>query len=368
MDFLKFNPGSSPTLLENAEIINGLKSSMWIERYSAPGEFSFNGLLSSGIGEFLPLGTLVSHVDTGEVMIVENHEIEDSKEEDSYITITGRSFVSYLENRIVGTAAARSSSTLAAYTLSADDIWDQIVTMINAHIKSGVAGTDDALTDVQATTALTTGGTSVAREIDRGTVFDAVFDLLAIEDMGIRTVRKGFNAGSPSGTEFQIFKGADKSDVVHFSWLEGDLDAANYLSSLKDLKNSAMVVGQYVVVVVDSGPTKYDRRMMIVDGTDIDGNVGEMPSGSTSPTLTQVTTAMQTRGTQALAKQNSVTISQTDISDLTNFRYRRDYEIGDLVTLDANFNQSYVMRVSEYAEIEDENGESGHPTLTIPLS
>lgn len=367
MDFFKFNPGTSPTLLEDGEFISNIDRATWIERYSAPGEFSFTGFMSSGLSEFLPAGTLISHVDTAEVMIVENHEVVENKEDDPQVTITGRSFVSYLENRIVGTALARASSTISAYTLAADDIWDQIVTMINAHVKAGVAAADDALTDVQATTALGSGGTSDQRDIDKVPVLNAVLDLLKIEDMGIRTVRKGFNAGSPSGTEFQVFKGTDRTDTVRFSWLEGDLEAANYLLSIKNSKNSAMVVGQYVVVIVDLGPTKYDRRMMVVDGKDIDGHIGQMPSGSTTPTLVQVTDAMEIRGLQALFSQNPVTISQTDISDNTRYRYRRDYDIGDLVTLDANYNQSLIMRVVEYAEIEDENGESGHPTLAVPL-
>jgi hypothetical protein len=49
------------------------------------------------------------------------------------------------------------------------------------------------------------------------------------------------------------------------------------------------------------------------------------------------------------------------------YQYRRDYNIGDLVSIDGNFGQTAVMRVIEYAEIEDENGNSGHPTLALPL-
>jgi hypothetical protein len=75
---------------------------------------------------------------------------------------------------------------------------------------------------------------------------------------------------------------------------------------------------------------------------------------------------MHTRGRQALAKQNRVTISRADISKLTNYQYRRDFNVGDLVSLDGNFGQIATMRVVEYVEIEDENGESGHPTLAIP--
>lgn len=364
MDFFKFTSGTSPTLLENGQFINNLENSMWIERYSAPGEFSFTAYMSTDLGNFLPLGTLVSHMDTSEVMIVENQEVQENQEDDPYIIITGRSFVSFLENRIIGVNAARSSNFVSDYTLSADDVWDQIVLMINQHVKSGVADTNDALTDIQATTALGTGGESIARTIEQGTVLERVLELLDVDNMGIKTVRKNFNAGSPSGTEIQIYKGTDKSQSVRFSWLHGDMEAANYLLSLKDFKNAALVKGQYVWTVVETGPTKFERRTMFIDASDIDSHITPAPTGDVSAIVAKMTT----RGNEALAKQNTITISQSDISENTQFKYRRDYGLGDLITLESNFNQSFVMKVVEYAEIEDENGESGHPTLALPPS
>jgi hypothetical protein len=64
--------------------------------------------------------------------------------------------------------------------------------------------------------------------------------------------------------------------------------------------------------------------------------------------------------------QNRITITRADASDITRYEYRKDYNVGDLVSLDGNFGQIAVMRVMEYVEIEDENGESGHPTLALP--
>jgi hypothetical protein len=76
---------------------------------------------------------------------------------------------------------------------------------------------------------------------------------------------------------------------------------------------------------------------------------------------------MQVRGRIAIDNQNRVTIVKSDISSVTPYQYRTDYNVGDLVTLDGNFGVSAVMRVIEYVEIEDESGESGHPTLSVPL-
>ncbi len=365
MDFFKFNPTGEETLLERGQLVNDLTSSMWVERYAVPGEFSFEARLSSGIREFLPLGTLISHVDTLEVMIVENQEITETVQEDSIVTVTGRSFPSFLENRIVGMNAARGSSLITPYVLAENYVDQQLVFMINDHVSDAVEA-DDSLAYIDSSTEVTLEtGESIERIIDRGTVWERVEELLKVDDLGIKTVRRNafFGGSITSFTDIVIYKGEDRSADVMFSWKSGELDSANYLFSQKNIKNSAAVFGQYVCVVVDTGPANYDRRMMIVDATDIDGNFGSVPTGGA---IFDIAVQMATRGLQVLATQNEVNISQADVSKTTKYQYRRDYNVGDLVTLEGNFNQSQIMRVIEYAEIEDENGESGHPTLALP--
>lgn len=364
MELFKFNFTTDPTVLERGEAINGAKSIMWAERYSDSGEFEITSQLSSGLREFLPLGTLISHIDTLEVMIVENHEISEDNAEDPTLTITGRSFDSYLDNRIVGLAQARANSTVTEYALTPDWIYNQVVKLINDHIYN--ANVNDNLVNVVATTLLTsTTGVNEARSLKRGSLLKQVRELLAIEDLGLKTIRRNtFGVeGSPMQTIMSVYKGVNRSATVSFSWKAGDLDSTEYLFSNKKLKNSALVQGRYVNTVVDLGPTKYERRIMLVDASDIDGNLGAPPTGGT---LTTVLQKMTTRGQQELMSQKNVTISRTDISDTTKYRYRKDYNVGDLISLDGNFGIIATMRVVEFVEIEDENGESGHPTLAVP--
>jgi predicted nucleic acid-binding protein len=357
MDLYKFNPVTNATILENGEFINHVDSVMWVERYYEAGEFEITGQLSSGLREFLPLGTLISHADTMEVMIVENHQIKEQTKEDPAITITGRTLDAFLDHRMVGMTVAAGSSTVAEYILPADLSWNQAVKLINDHL---------GLNNVVAQSIVTGTGTSELRTINRGSVFAALQSILAVDDLGIKTIRRnpftGFG-GSPTQTILQIHKGVDRTASVIFSWKSGDLDSAEYLFSDKVRKTAALVVGRYIFVIETLGPTQYDRREMIVPADDIDGFLSAPPTGTA---LTTVQNKMHTRGRQALKSQQRLTISRTDISDVTNYRYRKDFNVGDLVSLDGNFGQIAVMRIVEYAEIEDENGESGHPTLSIP--
>jgi len=366
LELFKFNVGvgGDPTVLELGQKINGAKSVMWVERYREAGEFEIEANLSSGLRDFLPMGGLISHADTLEVMIVENHEINEEVDGDPTIKITGRSFETYLENRVVGTNLSRASSTFAEYTLAAGYTWAQAVTLINDHITAPPANANDALGNITASTAVTGTGVSEVRIIKRDNVYSRLLEILAIDDLGIQSRRRNtFPGGDNTKTVLSVYKGANLANKVIFSWKSGDLDAADYLFSDKKLKNSALVLGRYINTVVDTGPIKYDRRMMLVDANDIDGHLSAPPTGGT---LTTLLARMVTRGQQALKSQNRITISRADISNVTKYQYRRDFNVGDLITLDGNFGQMAVMRVVEYVEIEDENGESGHPTLSIP--
>jgi hypothetical protein len=366
MELFKFTFTSDPTILEQGRMITDYTSAMWVERYAECGEFEIQALLSSGLREFLPIATLISHADTYEVMIVENHEINEGKDSDPVITISGRSFDSWLEQRIIGINQARQAQLITEFILLSNYTWNQIVVLINDHILNTFSVNDQLGNVIAIAETIAIGSsTQVARTIARGDLYRQVVELLAIDDLGLKTIRRNtFGVvGSSTQTVFSIFRGANKSATVSFSWKAGDLDNAEYLFSNKKYKNSALVQGRYVNATAGFGINKYDKRMMFIDASDIDGNLSAPPTGQA---LTDIVTKMGNRGLQVLLSQPNVTITRTDISETSQYRYRRDYNIGDLVSLDGNFGQAQIMRVVEYVEIEDENGASGHPTLSIP--
>jgi hypothetical protein len=369
MELFKFITVTDPTVFIQGRMINGARSIMWTERYREAGEFEIVGKLSSGLREFLPIGTFISHADTLEVMVVENHEIADQDREDSEIIITGRSLEVLLEQRIVGMNMFRSSSWVGFYgdyTLNPNYTWHQIAALINDHIGNATY-TDDNLVNIIATASVTETGVSEARVVKSDVLYKTVLDLLEIDDLGIKIIRRN-TFGAPDGSNTQtricVHKGIDKSASVIFSWKSGDIQSAEYLWSDRKRKNSCVVLGRSVVAVVDApGVTKANRRTMIVDGTDLDEHVPQFPSGTE---FEQTHSKMVSRAQLVLTAQKLITITRTDLSQVTKYKYRRDFNVGDLVSIDGNFGQIAIMRISEYVEIQDENGESEHPTLSVP--
>ena len=80
MDVIKFTNPTDKTKMEQGIFVEGITSKMWIEKYRDAGEFTFTAPIDSGVKEMLPLDTYVSHMNTGEIMIVENHEINENSQ------------------------------------------------------------------------------------------------------------------------------------------------------------------------------------------------------------------------------------------------------------------------------------------------
>jgi hypothetical protein len=366
MDVIKFVNPTSPTRMEQGKIVNGIRSKMWIERYRDAGEFTFVATVGSGVGRELPIGTFVSHIDTTEVMIVENHEIKDDKGSESEITITGRSFETILENRIVGSNRSFPASGLVTdYNLADDFTSDQAVFLINNHITTASLLNDaNALPYVTGTSQIASPGTPAnARKIKRGTVYERVLELLEIDNLGIKSIRPGVWSPTPASPNLwiAIHKGVDRTTTVMFSYARGAIESADYLWSNKKLKNAALITSKWVQTVVLPTVTEYSRRMMYVDASSVDQDLDVVPTGAA---LTALINELNNMGRDSLNSQLDISFSKPQITkDAIKPIYRTDYNVGDVVSVHGDYREVEKMRVIEYVEIEDETGNDSYPTF-----
>jgi hypothetical protein len=369
LDMFRFVPNpASPTTLDGGQAISNYISAMWIERYQDCGEFEIKATLSSGLREFLPLDTFISRPCTFEVMVVENHEINDNGDIDPILTISGRTMFSLLDRRVVGANLIRLSMNAQQYQLYTNTRSYQTVNMINDHIYYS-GDLSDRFDNMVASTSIVTEPTAPTRTIRFGNLLDAVKSIAALDDQGFRILRRSpwyiYN-GSAGSTHFSIYKGVDKSATVIFSYERGDISKAQYLWTNKDYKNYAFIMGQkFYAYTGNPANAKTERRMMTLDAGDIEYHYPDPPSVQDQ---SWINGDMKNRGDEAIATKKKISMSQVDISPYTNYFYRRDYGMGDLVTVDGNFGVMQKMRVIEHVEIEDENGSSAHPTLAVPPS
>lgn len=367
MDVFRFHNPEAPTKPEHGEIINDLKSKMWVERYRQSGEFRFVANADSNVRETLPIGSFISHVDSTELMIVEDHQINDEKDKETEIIVTGRGFETFLEHRIVGSNKGFPAiGPVIDFVIAANFTWNQVVGLILDHIHvDPLLDDNDALPNVQVYSEVTGNSVAEPRSIKRGDLYDRIIEILEVDNLGLKVLRPG--PWSPAGSDIALIvhAGVDRSKKVIFSYDTGEIESSDYLWSNKKLKTSALVTGRWVEIRVDDHfRTKYDRRMMFIDASDIDEAYDEQPTGAV---LDAVISKMRQRGLMILAAQREIALTKTEVSkDNATISYRKDYHVGDLITVSGAYPEiTTKRRISEYVEIEDETGTKGYPTLTM---
>jgi hypothetical protein len=372
MDLFKFVPRvGHETVLENGRPINDIISAMWVERYRQVGEFQIKARLSSGIDTFLPVGTIIGNLASYEIMIVETHEIQQKKDEDPIITISGRPFYTVLENRVAAAELVPTSNQIIGLplTLNADYVWQQFTWLVGYVIVYSVTGgTLERVAPHWSIPNPTIGpGVKEARPMGNGDALSFILNMFAIDDLGLRTIRiNPFGVlGNPVETQLDVYLGADKTANVVFSWERGDIESADYIYTNKNLKNAVLVTGAKHQIFITHSETAYARRVTAIETSDLDSMYDYFPTGAEKA---NILAAMTTRGNQHLANFTNIVLNRVDISNMTQYVFRKDYNLGDLVMVNANFGVSQVMRVIEHVEIEDENGRSSHPTLAVPTN
>lgn len=373
--FRLFNTGST---WAEGEFIKGIDSKVWSERYRSPGEFTFKAKPTKQLIDALPIGSLISHTNTLDVMIVENHEIVEKKGENPEITISGRSVDSFMEQRVAtddalgfdgpgGSNGPKPHSPLFdgspwPYLFKQATQRGQILSLIRSQIQDGYTERNSfVLPHTRVNHEITDTSAEEEREVKRGPLNVAVQELLADMDAGLRIERP--HSGK-SYINWIVHDGTNRKGTVQFSHDAGDLETAKYFKTSKSDKDSAYITASYWGIFwTQAGTyTGFNRRVMWIDVNDIKMNPAENgPFGFN--TAARIEKILEKRARRQVLRKKVTDILEATVSKEARFKYRRDYQIGDLVYVLGNYDSSDVMRVVEYVETEDEEGERGFPTL-----
>jgi len=373
MDLFKFIPGADPSFLENGQTLNKIKTASWTERYVEAGEFEITAGVSSGLRSLLPVGTMISHIDTFEVMIVETVNLKEDTTDsvgEPQLTIKGRSLESWFRQRIVGGdiesyvfLGERLMLPVNEYLLAMDTSWEQTKTMIEDHVINTFTGQHD---DVDGFAIISNqqhigSSTSQARVMRKQNLHSAVLELLAVDDFGIKVVRPNPDNVDPTKTEFRIHNGIDRTADVIFSHAFGDLEKPEYLWADGILKTDFFCRSNYYEMRgINEAIEGFNRRILYVDCTDLDDHLDE--AGAIAA-FSDIQAAMDVRGQQALRSQAATNLLSTDVAKRSRYKFKRHYDVGDIVAVHGNYDEQSVMRIVEHVTFLDEKGETGYPTL-----
>jgi len=404
------------------DLIEGWTSLIWTERYTEAGEFQLKTPVVEDTLTMLPDGSLIGINDSKELMRVENHSIAVNDAGVAELTVTGRSFETYLENRMFRGDYKVPYEMLQSYTVQdaiAVCIFEKLVNtdslndvtggnsgaafsgleyilaaVTTANIVPSKPASTDApndLSDLQSTTLW---------YLQDGEVYPTVLDWLKLGDLGIRcsrpmnsysTVVSVNSAGVIShpaitGHEhklmFEIYNGRNRSMTpssvdphtpVIFRYDAGHLSSPSYLISRKNYRNFCRVLSSDGEENVWDNDDKYGWTSPSgVPTVPIPAPIGilrhgmTLDAGDVDPAAVDSTKWMRQKGKTALKNANRQLLLDSAISANAPYSYGSDYNLGDLVTVMGEYDVMDTMRVNEYVRTQDKDGERAFPTLIRP--
>lgn len=303
MDVVTLGPKGDTNYVVDV-LVEGYNSMIWHERYQEPGEFELKTPYILKTRDLLPRGTLISHLETREVMMVEDHAIGIDSEGRPELTVTGRSLDFFSENRYVNTKYQKKRKMAQQYrplgaalvllwqafdnssgkdvTRAGDWNWNTLDAIPNVAIADGTFSPVGAVKN---------------RWLSEGLVYPQLLSFLVRGDLGVRMVRppsknkqivtidtttdgKGNISRNTVATTnqliFEVYQGVNRSETqtdnekVVFEFDQGDIDNAQYLWSIKEYKTACELMSSINIDDVfrrdnEADFTGLDRRVMTYD-------------------------------------------------------------------------------------------------------
>ena len=326
-------------------VLDSFKSLIWTKRYYTYGDFELYVPASAGLSNALGSCPYVMRDDDESVMIIENVQISTDVENGDYYIITGRSLESVLTRRIVWeqTNLSVNDPAQAIYQLIAENVTEP---EIEARTMETFAV--DETFESSGALRMQITGTELA---------EAITDICKTFGIGWKVTR-----GDSGEMVFSLYQRDEVA--VSFSPEFDNLISSQYYQNTESFKTVAVVAGEGEgtdrrrnVVNADSSATGLDRREVYVDARDISSNDGEIGDD-------EYMALLATRGEQKLLDEHSATHGfEGEVEPDSTYVYKRDYDLGNIVTVSNGYGITAKPRIVEIVECWDDTGYKVIPTF-----
>ena len=328
-------------------VLDIFNSLIWTKRYYTCGDFELYTPATAEITAILAACPYVCRDDDDSVMIVENVKITTDAESGNYYTITGRSLESILARRIVTGVMPQYQ-----FIVDTDDAAKVIYQLVKINI--GENADFNRIVSNFVTDETFSYPADIKMQITGKNLMQAVTDVCQTYGFGFKTV---VDSGD---IVFSLYAGST-TDVT-FSAEFDNLINSDYSYNSEIFKNVAYIAGEGEGTArkwagiggLDHGGL--ERRELFVDARDISSNGGEISEEDYSNMLF-------TRGFEKLAECQIVKAFSGEVEPMTTYQYKKDYNLGDIVTVDNGYGVTANPRIIEIIECWDSTGYKVVPTF-----
>lgn len=352
------------SLYRRTEVVDRFESLIWTERFADVGDFELKIHSTLETRARFSTGTKLAMNLSRRGMTVET--VEDSTDEEGkrMLSVKGTSFEKIFDNRIVARNGAGNSTDKWSLTSTPVDIAKKIVRELCIW---GLNDLDDIIPGLveglgpYPEDTIAEPSDVITAEFEFMTIYSAVKQLADMYGFGFRLIR----ASDDGQLYFDIYMGSDRTSAqstlpsVIFSPNLDNVKNTTELTTIDGYKNIALVispVGREMVFADDIDPNVegFERRLLLVTADDI---------ADTDPAV--ATARMIQRGKEELSKSRRLLAFDGEISQTSQYKYERDYNLGDVFDVQNTDGFTNIMQVTEQIFVQDREGERSYPTLSL---
>lgn len=333
--------------LEQLAIIDSFKSLIWTKRYYTCGDFELCMAADLEKLKFLQPDNFLIREDDETVMVIEKIEAHYDSDEGALFIVSGRSLESLLTRRVCSHIVS----------INTPDVVSGIKTLIEAETPSHNSSEYRSIPHLVIDDSFTVEE-RLKTQFTGDVLLDAVTAICKTYKIGLKM--------TISGSDIVLAFYAGQRSAAVFSNEFDNLINSRYLFDRETVANFAYVGGQgegisrTVVEMAAYTPpaTGLNRREIWVDARDID---------DTDESL--YLQLLIQRGRQKLAENQVVQTFEAEIEPFSSFKYKVDFNLGDIVTVQNEYGITANPRIVEIVESWDETGYTMIPTfdsLDIP--
>lgn len=336
MNIFIFNPD-----MDCIGICDIYRSFVWKRKYNQMGEFLLFIPATIDNLSLLKLGNIIWKSDDEEAGIINYVKKMSSQNGDELWIVKGFFLTSLLELRIL----------TSKFTSNNEFIEDAIYKMINLHIINPEEVKRRIPNFVLGDKKNYPDKTNFSRTFK--TVYESVKDISKTQNYGFKTK---FDTENKKYV-FSLYKGKDKSiintegnDYVIFSYKLDNVLDLEFENSNITARNMAYVAGEdsgdnRKIIKLNDGLQGLKRRELYVDARDVQ-----------SETTTNVDSVLTERGNKRLKEHTECEFTNIKISSDSNYEYKKDYNLGDIVTIiHKSWGINVNLRIVEIHEVYENN-------------
>lgn len=307
-------------------VIDNYRSLIWTKRYFTSGDFELYLCADKKLLDYLKIDNMLIRDNDDTVMIIEKIQITSDWENGDFLIVSGRSLESLLARRIVWNQT----------NISTNNPPSAVYSLINENTQS--TRTLQGLT-VDDTFSMT-GSLNV--QFTGTNLLEA-----------ITTIAKKYGFGFKISKNF-VFSCYRRGKVnVIFSQEFDNLISSDYSVDYTNYANCVLVAGEgegtaRKKIAVANNISGRKRREIYVDARDLSTNNGEIGNEEYYAKLSQ-------RGNEKLNECTVITNFESQIEPQATYKYKQDYDLGNIVTTENQYGIRNNPRITEIIESWDEN-------------